>query len=100
MLFCLAILGVALILKSPFLEELMAYQVCPDEPGALRQKLTAHLVTATGIACGLMFLVGLNTAVLNSVELVVFPGHTILEVIICSFLSFLLYSHFVFNNFV
>ncbi len=99
MLFCLAILGVALILRFPFLEELMTCQVCPDEPGALRQKLTAHLVTATGIACGLMFLVGLNTAVLNSVELVVFPGHTILEVISSSPL-FLLYSHFVFNNFV
>ncbi len=78
----------------------MACQVCPNEPGALCQKLTAHLATAAGIACGLMFLVGLNTAVLNSVELVVFPGHTILEVPSRSLLSFSLYSHFVFNNFV
>ncbi len=73
----------------------MACQVCPDEPGALRHKLTAHLVTAAGVACGLMFLVGLNTAILNSVELVVFPGHTILEVIVCSFFSFSLRSNFV-----
>lgn len=47
--------------------------------GGLEKGLSAYLMAAVGIACGLMFLVGLNTSIMNSLDSVVFPGHSTLE---------------------